>query len=759
MSVFDSLNDKQREAVFCTEGPLLVLAGAGSGKTRVLTHRIAYLIEEKGVAPYEILAITFTNKAAGEMKERVLNLVDYGDSVWVATFHSTCVRILRRYIDLIGYDTDFTIYDADDQRTVVRHVIKDLNYDPKMIKERSAAAFISACKNEAKTPDDVMKAAEGDFRLKQYAEIYRAYNKRLQENNALDFDDLLLKTVELFETHEEVLKSYQRRFRYVMVDEYQDTNEVQFRFLYLLTKEHRNLMVVGDDDQSIYRFRGADIRNILDFETHFPGATVVKLEQNYRSTTSILEVANSVIRHNKGRKEKHLWSNLGAGKKVSFRLYDSAPVEAEEIVRKIARLVRNGEAEYSDFAVLYRTNNQSRLFEEKCIGFNVPYVLVGGVNFYQRLEIKDILAYLKTIDGGKDSLSTARIINRPRRGIGDTTVDRLQAYADGHGLSLMEAIERASEVPDVGRALHRLQEFASLIQELREDAKTESLPDLIRLIIEKTDYESTFDELDADRAEEKEENIEELISKATDFVRQWEGEEEPTLGDFLEEVALIADIDAVSDDDDRVLLMTIHGAKGLEFRTVFLTGMEEGIFPSYQSMDSDDPIAVEEERRLCYVGMTRAKKELFLSAARSRTVNGNLMFNELSRFVKEIPEELLDGDGVIKRRSSSAGSTADRFGGRSPYGQGFPSYRREEPKTETRTPAANPPQASFGKPFTVEKARSLPYKEGDRVTHIKFGDGTVKEIVDGTRDFEVTVQFDAFGEKRMFASFAKLKKI
>ena len=764
MSTFDLLNDKQREAVFCTEGPLLVLAGAGSGKTRVLTHRIAYLIEEKGVAPYEIMAITFTNKAAGEMKERVLNLVDYGDSVWVATFHSTCVRILRRHIDLIGYDTDFTIYDADDQKTVVRHVIKDLNYDPKMFKERAVAAFISSCKNEARTPDDVLKAAEGDFRLKQYAEIYRAYDKRLKENNALDFDDLLLKTVELFESHEEVLKSYQRRFRYVMVDEYQDTNEVQFRFLFLLTKAHRNLMVVGDDDQSIYRFRGADIRNILDFETHFPGAKVVKLEQNYRSTTSILEVANAVIRNNKGRKDKHLWSKLGEGEKVSFRLYDSAVSEAEEIIRKIAKSVRNGEARYSDFAILYRTNNQSRLFEEKCIGFNIPYTLVGGVNFYQRSEIKDILAYLKTIDGGKDSLSTARIINRPRRGIGDMTLERLQSYADANGLSLLEAIERAEDVPGIERAKTRLLEFASLIRELREDAETEPLPDLIRTIIEKTDYESVFDDLDADRAEDKENNIEELISKATDFVRQWESEEEPTLGDFLEEVALIADIDSVSEDDDRLLLMTIHGAKGLEFPTVFLTGMEEGMFPSYMSMDSDDPIAVEEERRLCYVGMTRAKKELYLSAARYRTVNGSMMNNDLSRFVKEIPSELLAGDSVLKRKSGSYEKPGNPFGNRSPYGQGFSYAKREEPRRETPAKGTyNPPgrdiQNTFGKEFKVEKASSLDYTVGDRVTHTRFGDGTVKEIVDGARDFEVTVQFDAFGEKRMFASFAKLKKL
>lgn len=763
MSTYDSLNDRQREAVFCTEGPLLVLAGAGSGKTRVLTHRIAYLIDELGVPPYEIMAITFTNKAAGEMKERVLNLVDYGDSVWVATFHSTCVRILRRHIDLIGYDTDFTIYDADDSRSCVRHVTKDLGLDPKMFKERTVAAYISACKNAGITAETEQSAA-GDFMSRKMAEIYQAYDKRLKENNALDFDDLLLKTVELFRTQEEVLKSYQRRFRYVMVDEYQDTNEVQFQFLYLLTKEHKNLMVVGDDDQSIYRFRGADIRNILEFEKHFPGTKVVKLEQNYRSTTSILDVANSVIRNNKGRKEKHLWSDLGKGKTVSFKLYPSAQTEAEEIVRKIGKAVRQDGAAYRDFAVLYRTNNQSRLFEEKCIAFNVPYTIVGGVNFYQRAEIKDILAYLKTIDSGKDSLSTARILNQPRRGIGDATVDRLSLFADENGISLMEAIERAKEVPGVERALRKLENFAALIRELREDAKNESIDDLIRLIMEKTDYESVFDSLEEERAEDKQNNIEELISKARDFTDAWEDETDPTLGDFLEEVALIADIDSVSEDDDRVLLMTLHGSKGLEFPTVFLTGMEEGIFPSYMSMEDGDPIALEEERRLCYVGMTRAKKELYLSAAVSRMVNGSTVYNAVSRFVKEIPSGIIDSDGTGRGTGSGGfgkygtgggyvafGGGRNFEGGSGSSGAGTGSVRQDKPKT--------PAPETFGKTFTVTKAKSLDYGVGDRVSHSRFGLGTVKEIVDGSRDFEVTVDFDDYGEKRMFAGFAKLEKV
>ncbi|MBO4410866.1 MAG: UvrD-helicase domain-containing protein [Lachnospiraceae bacterium] len=762
MSSYDTLNDRQREAVFCTEGPLLVLAGAGSGKTRVLTHRIAYLIEEIGVPPYEILAITFTNKAAGEMKERVQNLVEYGDSVWVATFHSTCVRILRRFIDRLGYGTDFTIYDADDQKTAVRHAVKDLNLDPKTFRERNIAAFISACKNEGLTPDDAERLAGTDYRQKKEAEIYREYDRRLKENNALDFDDLLLKTVELFEKDEAVLSYYQRRFRYVLVDEYQDTNGVQFRFLYLLTKEHKNLMVVGDDDQSIYRFRGADIRNILEFEKHFPGATVVKLEQNYRSTTSILDVANAVIRHNEGRKEKRLWSELGKGQKVSFKLYDGAPTEAEEIIRKIRQFVRQGAYDYRDFAVLYRTNNQSRLFEEKCIGLNVPYTIVGGVNFYQRSEIKDLIAYVKTVATGKDSLAVARIINQPRRGIGDATVERLQSYADAHGLSLMEAIEHAGEVPGTERAEKKLSVFAHLIGELRALSREETISDFLRLLIEKTDYEATLEDLDEEKAEQKRQNIEELISKAKDFEDQWEGEEDPTLTDFLEEVALVADIDAVSDDDDLVLLMTLHSSKGLEFPVVFLAGMEEGMFPSYMSLDDEDPIALEEERRLCYVGMTRAKKELYLSAAGWRTVNGSTLFNEISRFVKEIPEFLLDADGLFRkpRRDASSdifggyGGSGGHFGAGSGAGMPVKGPNRPEigvPRPQTRE--------NFGKTFKVEKASNLAYAEGDRVRHARFGAGTVREITEGARDFEVTVDFDEFGEKRMYAGFAKLERV
>ena len=777
---YELLNEQQREAVFHTEGPLLILAGAGAGKTRVLTHRVAYLIEEQGVAPYNIMAITFTNKAAQEMKDRVSAMVDYSESVWIATFHSSCVRILRRFIDLLGYDKDFTIYDADDQRTAVKQVVKEMDLDPKMYKERALAAWISSCKNEMVTPERAMSEAGSDFRRKKEAEIYENYQKRLKKNNAVDFDDLLLLTVKLLRENPQVLEYWQNRFRYIMVDEYQDTNHVQFELVALLAARHKNICVVGDDDQSIYRFRGADIRNILEFEQHFPGAKVVRLEQNYRSTQSILDAANSVIRNNRGRKEKHLWSELGTGEAVVFNQYENGYEEAERIVRRIRAEVLAG-AKYTDYAVLYRTNAQSRAFEEKCIEMNVPYRLVGGVNFYQRQEIKDLLAYLKTIDSGKDDLSTQRILNVPRRGIGDSTVMKLQLFAAQNDLSLMETITHADRVPGLGRVLQKLQVFSHLIGELRalsRDGETE-LPDLLREILDRTDYYSTLDEFDEDRAAQKRENIDELINKAADFVNNWEEEGPPSLTAFLEEVALVADVDSVTDDENRILLMTIHGAKGLEFPTVFLAGMEDGLFPSYMSMNSGDPMDIEEERRLCYVGITRAMKRLYLSAARGRTMHGEFVYNPVSRFVKELPAEIWETEIPAKRKSYVF---EDRDGfdfdsGRSSYGRrgygsgesSFPSSRTGSPSTVSSrasgasrgisSPYPQPPKPQFGRSFEIKKAAALDYGVGDRVRHIKFGEGTVLEITEGKKDFEVLVRFDGPGEKRMFASFAKLKKV
>ena len=620
MNNYDTLNPMQREAVFTTEGPLLVLAGAGSGKTRALTHRVAYLIEEKGVKPWNILAITFTNKAAGEMRDRVNSLVEYGaDSVWVSTFHSLCVRILRRFIENIGYTTDFSIYDSDDTKTLMKQIFKDLEVNTKVLKERGVLGVISSAKNEMISPEEFMLSAkaEGDSRLKRIAELYMEYQKRLKKNNALDFDDLLVKTVELFQSKQEVLEYYQDRFRYIMVDEYQDTNTVQFKLVSLLAAKYRNICVVGDDDQSIYRFRGANIRNILSFEETFPGAKVIKLEQNYRSTKMILDSANEVIRNNTGRKDKTLWTENEVGERPVFREFSSSFEEAEWIVRDI---VKKG-GPWKDYAILYRTNAQSRIFEEKCVAYNLPYRLVGGVNFYQRKEIKDVLCYLKTIANGRDDLAVQRIINVPKRGIGAMSVARVNMFAMENDMSFYEALERVQAVPGIGKAALKIGVFTDQISEFRKMLKEETpIKDVIEAILDKTGYRDELKEEGEVETESRMENIEELINKAVSY---WESAEEPSLSAFLEEVALVADIDSMDESEDRIILMTLHSAKGLEFPYVYLAGMEDGLFPSMMSL-MEGPEALEEERRLCYVGITRAEKRLTLTAAKSRMIKGQV---------------------------------------------------------------------------------------------------------------------------------------
>ena len=628
----------QREAVFTTEGPLLVLAGAGSGKTRALTHRVAYLIEEKGVKPWNILAITFTNKAAGEMRDRVNSLVEYGaDSVWVSTFHSLCVRILRRFIENIGYTTDFSIYDSDDTKTLMKQIFKDLEVNTKVLKERGVLGVISSAKNEMISPEEFMLSAkaEGDSRLKRIAELYMEYQKRLKKNNALDFDDLLVKTVELFQSKQEVLEYYQDRFRYIMVDEYQDTNTVQFKLVSLLAAKYRNICVVGDDDQSIYRFRGANIRNILSFEETFPGAKVIKLEQNYRSTKMILDSANEVIRNNTGRKDKTLWTENEVGERPVFREFPSSFEEAEWIVRDI---VKKG-GPWKDYAILYRTNAQSRIFEEKCVAYNLPYRLVGGVNFYQRKEIKDVLCYLKTIANGRDDLAVQRIINVPKRGIGAMSVARVNMFAMENDMSFYEALERVQAVPGIGKAALKIGVFTDQISEFRKMLKEETpIKAVIEAILDKTGYRDELKEEGEVEAESRMENIEELINKAVSY---WESAEEPSLSAFLEEVALVADIDSMDESEDRIILMTLHSAKGLEFPYVYLAGMEDGLFPSGMSL-MEGPEALEEERRLCYVGITRAEKRLTLTAAKSRMVKGEMQYARTSRFIDEIPDVCLE---------------------------------------------------------------------------------------------------------------------
>lgn len=743
MSIYDTLNPPQQEAVFHTEGPLLILAGAGSGKTRVLTHRIAHLIADKGVNPFNILAITFTNKAAQEMRERVDKLTGAdGMSVWVATFHSTCVRILRRYIDRLGYDNRFTIYDSDDQKTLMKEICRKLNIDTKKYKERSLLAQISHAKDEMITPDEMEMNAGGDFNQKKVAQVYREYQAALKSNNALDFDDLLVKTVELFQNCGDVLESYQEKFRYIMVDEYQDTNTVQFKFVSLLAARYGNLCVVGDDDQSIYKFRGANIGNILGFERVFPDAKVIRLEQNYRSTRNILNAANEVIANNAARKEKRLWTENPEGEKLHFRQFMNGFEEAEYVIGDIAKKKREHLADYRECAILYRTNAQSRLFEEKCLKANIPYKIVGGINFYARKEIKDLLCYLKTIDNSADDLAVRRILNVPKRGIGATTVGRVQDYADYMNVSFYDALRVAEEVPSIGRSLNKIEGFVTFIQSLKSKAQAYSVTEILEEVIDLTGY---VDELKAEDTEESRariENIDEMISKTVSYEEAMKAEgREATLSGFLEEIALIADIDTVDPDQDYVLLMTLHSAKGLEFPYVYLAGMEDGMFPSSMCIFSDDPTDMEEERRLCYVGITRAMKELTLTSARQRLVRGETQYNKVSRFVREIPRELVELGTTIQEHKPSMQETPSP---KNSYMQMRQTFRAKPFEAQT---------------FKVTKAASLDYGVGDTVRHIKFGVGIVRDIVEGGRDYEVTVDFDKVGVKKMFAGFAKLKKI
>ena len=743
MSIYDTLNPPQREAVAQTEGPVLILAGAGSGKTRVLTHRIAYLMDEKGVNPWNILAITFTNKAAQEMRERVDKLVGFGsESIWVSTFHSACVRILRRHIDNLGYDTNFTIYDTDDQKSLMKDVCRKMNIDTKIYKERSLLAQISHAKDELLTPDDMEMKAAGDYNMKKVASVYREYQAALRKNNALDFDDLIVKTVELFEKCVAVLEYYQERFKYIMVDEYQDTNTAQFKFISLLAQRYQNLCVVGDDDQSIYKFRGANIGNILGFEHVFPDARVIRLEQNYRSTRNILNAANQVIANNTERKAKTLWTENEEGSKVHFRQFLNAYEEAEYVAGEIGKLKRNGLGNYRDCAILYRTNAQSRIFEEKFIAANIPYKLVGGVNFYARKEIKDLLCYLKTINNARDDLAVQRIINVPKRGIGATTLGRVQDYADNMGISLYEALRVAEEVPSIGRSLSKIDGFVTFIQMLKSKADVMTVEEILQEVIDSTGYVAELEAEDTEESRARIENIDELISKTVAYQEAMEEQNQPaTLSGFLEEVALVADIDTVDPDQDYVLLMTLHSAKGLEFPKVFMVGMEDGIFPSHMTISYGDDGEMEEERRLCYVGITRAMKDLTLTCAQQRMIRGETQYNRVSRFVREIPRELVDLGHTIQEKKPKVEElipTPAKYSKMKEILQG----RNYKPRE-----------------FKVTKANSLDYEVGDTVRHIKFGVGIVKEIVEGGRDYEVTVEFDKVGVKKMFASFAKLKKI
>ena len=832
----DGLNDCQKRAVKQTEGPVLIIAGAGSGKTRVLTNRIAYLIEEQGVNPWNIMAITFTNKAAGEMRQRVDDIVGYGsESIWVATFHSTCVRILRRHIDRLGYDTSFTIYDTDDQKSVMKEVCKKLDIDTKQLKEKTILGAISSAKDNLISPLDYEMSAMGDFNKRKIANAYKEYQMLLKKNNALDFDDIIVKTVELFKACPEVLENYQNRFLYIMVDEYQDTNTAQFELIRLLAQRNRNLCVVGDDDQSIYKFRGANIRNILDFEKVYPDAEVIKLEQNYRSTQNILDAANNVIHNNIGRKDKALWTDRGSGNRIHFRPFDNAYDEAEYIASDIKSKKYQGTSDYGQCAVLYRTNAQSRLLEESFISEGIPYDVVGGVNFYARKEIKDLLAYLKTIDNGKDDLAVKRIINVPRRGIGAASVNKVQDFADHMGISFFEAMQRIDEITSIGKAGEKLRNFALMIMMFRTKLQHGTLEDLITDVIETTQYTKELEESDDDDAEDRLQNIDELISKVVSFEQEREElGEEASLSAFLEEVALVADIDGVDKDDNKVLLMTLHSAKGLEFSQVYLAGMEDGVFPSYMTITSDDPTEIEEERRLAYVGITRAKDDLTITYAKQRMLRGETQYNPISRFIKEIPENLMDNKLPVPKKWGYDDYEEDsrersHFKTKPFAGSGFntvyqkpvlsddvfdkprnnweaaeqavkknnwemptakatvktstvpsnktPVMKQQQPKDiasilvsrpkavikKKETPAANKPYIAKsldgltkGMPTTQG---GLSYGVGDRVRHIKYGDGTVQKVENDVRDYKITVAFDGAGQKIMYAAFAKLQKI
>lgn len=785
MSVFlDKLNDKQREAVLKTEGPLLILAGAGSGKTRVITNRIAYMIREKNVPPWQILAITFTNKAAAEMRERQEEMLGTAlKGAWICTFHSCCVRILRMHAEKLGYDSNFTIYDTDDQKTVVKNICKKLDIDTKRFKEKWFLSQISAAKDELVDAERFEQKASGDYYLEKVAQVYREYQKELKKNDAFDFDDLIVKTVELFRRFPDVLEQYQERFRYISVDEYQDTNTAQFVFVGLLAKKYKNICVVGDDDQSIYKFRGANIGNILNFEKVFPQAQVIRLEQNYRSTKTILDAANSVIQNNVNRKAKKLWTEAETGEKIRLFFVDNPYVEADRVIAVIRKYLHDGYP-LNSCACLYRTNAQSRALEEAFIRANIPYKIVGGVNFYQRKEIKDVLAYLKTIDNGQDDVAVRRIINVPKRSIGAASVNMVQHFADERQISFYSALDTGITEGVFGKAGEKLRPFRDLIENLRKQASGLGVKDLIEEVLEQSKYRDELKAENTVEAQTRLENIEELINKAAAYEANFTHravyadqsgadqsgadsydeqelygdtdefimiQDRPTLSGFLEEVSLIADIDSWDGTEDYVSLITIHSAKGLEFDNVFLCGMEDGLFPMSAAISSEDEGDLEEERRLAYVGITRAKKHLVLTASRTRMVRGETQVSALSRFVKEIPPLILENDrDNIYVKSRSAELTSKPLGGRD-----------RTPAKKYVNPYVNP-YASAAKPvkqFEVKNGQPLSYQVGDRVTHIKFGEGTVTAIDQGGKDFEVTVDFEDFGTKKMMATFAKLEKL
>lgn len=738
MDLLKGLNEEQKKAVLHVDGPLLILAGAGSGKTRVLTHRIAYMVKEKNVHPASILAITFTNKAAREMKERVDRLVgDVSESIWVSTFHSTCVRILRRDIEKIGFDRSFVIFDSADQQTVIKDCLKELNLNDKNFPPRAMMDAVSKAKNELIDSNTYVKMYASDYRMSKIASIYELYQRKLKQNNALDFDDIIMFTIKLFLEHPQVLEFYQRKFKYILVDEYQDTNTAQYSLISMLSHLNKNLCVVGDDDQSVYGWRGANIRNILDFEKEFKNCKVIKLEQNYRSTKIILDAANQVIKNNAGRKDKSLWTDNDEGHKIQCFLGNNEHDEAAFVVGEIRRLSSYENREYKEFAVLYRINAQSRVMEEMLIREGIPYKIIGGLKFYDRKEIKDIIAYLRVVQNPSDNIGLKRIINVPKRGIGSTTVENTEEIANQRGCSIFSIISSASEVPSLQRAAAKLEGFANLISKFRALKGTMKVSELIEEIIEQSGILGELQAEDTVESQTRIENIKELISVALEFESQSEGEE---LEEFLANVSLVADIDNLEEGNDNIVLMTMHSAKGLEFPVVFVVGMEEGVFPGFRSMTDENEI--EEERRLCYVGITRAREKLYLTNAFCRTLFGNTTYNKASRFLKEIPGELLEEYG--KKEIKTVKSTFDKGPELFKEAAGAVLFGR--------------PAASFLN--EVKKSSSgLSFSVGDNVEHKKFGVGIITSVEKESDDYKLEIQFKNAGMKRLMAAFANLKKL
>ena len=754
--IIDVLNDKQKEAVLSTEGPCLVIAGAGSGKTKVLTHKIAYLMQEKNVKPWSILAITFTNKAANEMKERVENLVgDVAKDMWIGTFHSICVRILRRYIDRIGFTSSFIIFDSSDQRTLVKQCLKQLNIDDKMLNDRAVLSEISNAKNEMLEPDAYKLRTNNEIRKETIAKVYELYQKRLRENNAIDFDDIINYTIRILSENPDVLEYYSNKFEYVLVDEYQDTNKAQFTLVSILAALHGNITVVGDNDQGIYSFRGADITNILNFEKDFPGTKIIKLEQNYRCTQNILDAANAVIKNNETKYEKKLWTENGKGGMITVFRGNDEYDEANFIVENINKLRREEYMTYNDFAILYRMNSQSRSIEDILRRENVPYKIIGGLKFYERKEIKDTIAYLRLIQNPSDNLSLTRIINEPKRGIGKTSLDNVQQIAVQSETSMYDVIKRADEF-GLNRVFVNSREFVSQIEELRAKKDNIKISDLIKETLNKTGYTKALEDEDTTEAETRLENIEEFLTVAMEFEEQMA---ENSLEEFLEGITLSSDIDNADDQEDSVTLMTLHSAKGLEFPVVFLVGMEEGIFPGYKSIG--EPKELEEERRLCYVGITRAKQNLFISCARQRTIFGSTSCNQVSRFVKEIPKELMDG--FDKNFEDKPQKTYEDYQYEWKYGNSHvTSYKSDEVKSAKPAMQYNFRTAeSFlnnlnKKPASASVDVSI-YRAGQRVYHKKFGEGRINYVEAEGDDAKVDITFDKIGHKRLMAKYAGLE--